>query len=345
MSHDLGVLLIGAGRYGAVHASAIAAAAGLRLAGVVDRHGATAQELADRWGVAWWADLDVALRRSGADVAAVVVPTAQHAGVVLEALGAGLDVLVEKPVCLDPADVVRLEEAARLQGRIIDVVSQRRFQSGIYAAKRALDAGALGRITSAQCDTSVWRSVSYFTEARWRGDAHSGGGNLLNHGMHALDLLLWLLGNAREVSAWRADSRVPGVTVEEVLVALLRFDDVLATLHASVASYPGERMRLTVTGEKGTLDVDDGSCTLVHLDDVTGEIVRRSWESADPDTALRAQYEDLVPVAGGQKPPRVGLDAGAHALHVASALLASAEGGGMTRKVAPAHASTMSPAR
>ncbi|MPV37965.1 Gfo/Idh/MocA family protein [Georgenia subflava] len=328
MSRGLGVLVVGAGHYGSVHADALARAAGVRLAGVVDDDARRAHRLAGHHDVPAWTDLDVAIEQSGADVAAVVVPTVHHADVAAHALRGGLHVVVEKPVCLDMADVHRLDAEALRQGKVIDVISQRRFQAGIYAAKQAVDAGVLGRVTSAQCDTSVWRDATYFTESPWRGDPARGGGNLFNHGMHALDLLLWFLGDAQEVAGWRSASRVPGVAVEELLVATLRFDEVLATLHASLVSFPGNRMRLTVTGERGTLDLDGGDATLVHLDAVTGEVVRRSWPSADPDTALRAQYEDLVHVVAGVRSPRVGLAAGARTVLTASALLTSAARGG-----------------
>lgn len=322
------VLLVGAGAFGASHGRAIDAAEGVELAGVVDSDASRAQQLADAFQVPFWTSIGRGASGSGSDIAAIVVPTRHHVGTAVEAIEAGLHVLVEKPVALDLAGVAHVEQVAHSQSRTIDIVSQRRYQSGIYAAWQMVRGGALGKITTAHCESNVWRDSSYFRSAPWRGDRSLGGGNLLNQGMHALDLLLWFLGDPIRATAFQRKSRFPGVKIEELLVGTIEFEGALASIQASLVARSGPGFLLSITGERGFLNIDSDQVILEYQRADSTEPARRTWAATDVVAALTRQYEHLPAIMSNTQPHRVGLRSGALALATGQALLASADGQG-----------------
>lgn len=317
------VLLIGAGAYARAHAQAIKDSPGLRLAAVVDRDAQRATELAEELGVAAYDDVEEACAQVHPEIATVVVPTAAHVDVALRALRSDVHVLLEKPLARSAEECEVLESEALTRGLLVDVVSQRRFQAGGAAVKDALSDGLLGRIGTAHLDTSVWRDDSYFTDAEWRGRAAAGGGNLLNHGWHALDLLVWFLGAPDDVRGYRRTSRVPGVDVEESLAAALRFPGgCLGVLEASLVARGGPRMRLTLTGDRGTAWVEDASAGITYVDD-DGVLHEQRWRSVDADEALREQYLAFARAITAGDPLRVGLAGALHTMRTAELVLAA----------------------
>jgi predicted dehydrogenase len=115
--------VIGAGHMGRLHAAKIAALrdgeGGVALAGVVDTHLDRAERLGSSWGAPAWTE--AAKLFAHADAVVVAVPTVAHFRVVREALAAGLDVLVEKPIAAALEEAEGLIEQAKAAGRVLQV--------------------------------------------------------------------------------------------------------------------------------------------------------------------------------------------------------------------------------
>lgn len=322
------VLLIGAGGFAASHARAMQAASQVELVGVVDVRADAAREFATRRDLPWWTDIEEAQHHVGANVASIVTPTVAHADAARKALGAGLNVLIEKPVCLRLEDVEEIRDLAGQQRLVVDVVSQRRLQTGIAIAHGAVTNGAIGPISSAICQSNVWRGPEYFRSAPWRGDPARGGGNLLNQGMHALDLLLWFMGEPRDVVARAKASRLVGVHVDEVIQGVIDFDGAIASMQASLVTRVEPSLHLQIFGDLGTVTVDDHRVRLVRWDEQRARELTDVWESGDVGSALTRQYERLSGLLSGADGPGTGLDSGALALRTALAMLESAADSG-----------------
>ncbi len=125
----------------------------------------------------------------------VIVATVhdQLAPLVEEALTAGAHVLVEKPAGLSTTQIDRLIECRRTAGRLVKVGFNHRFHPGIARAVEEVHSGRHGELMHLRGRYGHGGRVGY--EREWRSDpARSGGGELIDQGMHLLDLSNWLAG-------------------------------------------------------------------------------------------------------------------------------------------------------
>jgi predicted dehydrogenase len=110
------------------------------------------------------------------------------------ALQRGAHVLVEKPAGCRPADVVRIQRASQASGRLVKVGFNHRFHPGIHRAVTLARSGEHGPVLFVRGRYGHGGRPGY--EREWRADpARSGGGEIVDQGMHLLDLCYWLLGD------------------------------------------------------------------------------------------------------------------------------------------------------
>ena len=186
----LRVGIVGCGLIGRKRAQALGA--GDALVGVTDTVAAAATRLADEFAVPACHDLD-ALLALGSDVVIVAVTHDQLAGIVERALAAGAHVLVEKPAALGTAQVARLADAAASAGRRVKVGFNHRFHPGIERVAQEVHSGAHGELLHVRGRYGHGGRLGY--EQEWRTQpSRSGGGELIDQGMHLLDLVHWLAG-------------------------------------------------------------------------------------------------------------------------------------------------------
>jgi len=309
--------IVGAGAIGAVHARLIDSLDD-ELVAVVDLDLDRARQLADQHGARAYADAASAYPE--VDAVSICLPSALHAAAAIEALYAGKHVLVEKPVDITLAAADRLIAAQRETGLTVSVVSQRRFQEPARQIKHAVDSGSLGRITSGIVESAFYRPQSYYEGDDWRGTlAIDGGGALMNQGIHALDLLVWMLGRPVRVSAQTGQLAHHDIEVEDVAAATITFESgALGLLLASTAAYPGRPVRLSVHGDRGTAIMDEDRLVSLTTTDVP------LGEHSSVEQAHLAQYRDFVGAVAEGRLPAVGLSDGRRALATVLAVYESA---------------------
>ncbi len=250
--------IVGAGVIAATHAQAIAQIPVARLVAVTDTSLDSAKRLADAHGCAAEADLDALLARDDVGIVTVCVPTGLHAEVGVAAAASGKHLIVEKPidVTLEAAD--RLIGAARAAGVKLTVISQHRFDPGFAELRSLLDDGALGTPLLGEASTKWYRSQAYYDSGTWRGTWALDGGSLMNQGVHYVDLLLACMGPVAEVTAISA-TQTHHIEVEDVALALLRFrSGAVGTIVSSTSVFPGLAQRLEISGNQGTVVIEDG---------------------------------------------------------------------------------------
>src|SRR5690606_9552697 len=188
------------------------------------------------------------LAEADIDLVSVATPPSTHAALAIAALDAGVHVLVEKPMApsLDECDA--MIAAQKRSGKLLSVVAQNRFRDDLAALKAVVDSGLLGSISHVRVDSAWWRGLPYY-DLWWRGTwEKEGGGSTLNHAIHHIDLLLWLLGRPSEVTAMLANAQHDNAEVEDLSVAVFRYGRGLAQLTGSVVHH-GEEQEIVVQGE------------------------------------------------------------------------------------------------
>jgi predicted dehydrogenase len=140
------------------------------------------------------------------------------------ALTAGKHVLCEKPLARSAAEAVSAVDAARAAGRVLKVGFNHRHHPAVWEAHRRVATGVLGPLYFARCCYGHGGRPGYDRE--WRADPDlAGGGELLDQGVHALDLFRWFLGEVVQVTGQVNTFFWDVAPLEDNAFALLRFAD------------------------------------------------------------------------------------------------------------------------
>lgn len=248
-SQTLGWGIIGLGRIaGSQIAPAITACENSALVSVVSRDRGRAEEFARVHGAANALD-DYAkmLADPAVDAVYIATPNALHAEQAVAAARAGKHVLCDKPLALTAADASRCVQECRTAGTRLGITFQTRFHDGLADVAKLVRDGELGKVVVAEVTMSGGRNLP----RGWRTDpAVAGLGTLNNIGVHAFDVLRYLLGSEVTEVAAMADSE-PGFRIETTALVLLRFGSgALAYVHAN-QSAPHARDDIVLYGSEG----------------------------------------------------------------------------------------------
>lgn len=246
------VAIIGCGLIGQKRARAMGSA---RLVAVADAQAARAAALAAQVpGCVAEPDVQACLARP--DVDAVIIATTNDAlaSLTLAAVQAGKHVLVEKPAARNSAELRPVLEAATQQNVTVKVGFNHRFHPAFLQARKLVDEGALGPLLYIRGRYGHGGRIGYDRE--WRADpALSGGGELLDQGVHLIDLSRWFLGDFDRIEG-RVDTYFWDMPVEDNGFLSLRTSaGQLAWLHASCTEWKN-LFCFEIFGRDGKLQVD-----------------------------------------------------------------------------------------
>lgn len=338
--------ILGTGAVAHLHAQALALMPRVELVAVSDSSADRAADFAARWAAGGAVpsvhdSLESMLATAELDVVHLCTPPGGHAAQTNAVVGAGCDAIVEKPPAFSLAELDSMTAAAAAAGRRLAVVFQQRTGSAVQHVKRLLDAGAFGAPRFAICHT-LWHRDGDYYEVPWRGTwAGEGGGTLLSHGIHQLDLLAHLLGEWREASAtlWRLDR---DLETEDLATGTVLFEHAGTPVVASVVSTvlaPREQSIIRLDCERATIE-------LVHLyghgHDHWRITPAQSIDPAEaaqwalPETEVASGHDVLLAevyaaITAGRPVPPVAAEP-ARALEIVTALYASAGRGAVVTR-------------
>ena len=263
--------------------------------------------------------LDALLRSSEAVV--IASTNAAHHRYTVAAAGAGVHVLSEKPLATTIADARAMIDACRAAGVQLGVALPVRGSPALVALRDSIARGTLGRIRAVRATNPGQYP------GRWFGDPlEAGGGAVMDHTVHVVDAIRWLLGD--EVVRVQAElgSFLHGLAVEDCgLLTLDLRSGAFASIDCSwsrPATYPTwGGVTLHVVGERGTVDVDVFRQSLTHYDDAAGVTRLVGWGD-DLNAVMIGGFVDAI--LAGRPVPIDGED-GLRALEVARAAYRSAE--------------------
>lgn len=221
------IAVLGAGLIGRRHAEHVAGEA--TLAAIVDPAEA-ATTVARDLAVPLFASLEALLAVDKPDGLIIATPNQFHLPHGLQAIEAGIPVLIEKPIADSVDAAERLVQAADAADVPVLVGHHRRHNPLVDEAKKAIDAGRLGRVVAAHTTFWVHKPADYFDVA-WR--RQPGAGPVFINLIHDVDLLRYFCGDVASVQAVESNA-VRGNAVEDTAVILLKFKTgVLGTVSVS----------------------------------------------------------------------------------------------------------------
>lgn len=269
---------------------------------------------------------------ANADIDAISICTwnNSHAEIAIAALEAGKHVLVEKPLSMFVEQALAVEEAARKSGKIIQVGFVRRHADNTKILQQFIDQGDLGEIyyAKASCIRRLGNPGGWFSEV-----SKSGGGPLIDLGVHFIDLIWYLMGKPRPVSVsgntysklgnrshienlsfYKAADYDPTLNdVEDLANALIRFEngaslyiDLSFTLHAKE-----DEVSVKLYGDKGGAEIEPELSLITEKNhtilNVTPQIDNLGFDFGSAFTneinhfveCCRAGKETIAPVADG----------------------------------------------
>ena len=220
------------------------------------------------------------------DLVSICTPPFAHAKTAIDCLKAGVNVLVEKPMAASLEECDAMIEAAKSSGTTLACVAQNRFREPITALKKTLETGLIGRVTHAQVDSFWWRGLHYY-DMWWRGKWETeGGGCTLNHAVHHIDMLIWMLGLPEKVTAVISNAAHNNAEVEDISVAVLQYPQgSLAQITSSVIHH-GEEQQIIFQGEKARISAP----WKVYANTAAPN----GFPNPEHDTALEKKLNDFV---------------------------------------------------
>jgi predicted dehydrogenase len=268
-------------------------------------------------------------------IEAVVVATINKSllPVTLAAFQNGKHVLCEKPLGRNSREAGQMVAAARGAGRLLKVGFNHRYHPALQRSFELAQAGKIGELMSIRAAYGHGGRPGYDQE--WRGDADlAGGGELLDQGVHLVDLCRWFLGDFVEVSGMVATWFWKIAPLEDNGFALLRTArGQIALIHSSWTQWKN-LFRFEVFGRDGFLVVDGlgGSygperLTLGLRRPESGPPREQSWEFPGPDLSWQAEWQEFKTAIQEGREPLGNGDDGLQAARVIDALYASARSG------------------
>ena len=304
------VAIVGCGLIGQKRAKALAGAELVVCADVVrERAEALARTTPEARSAGTWRE---AVERPDVDLVLVATPHHMLAEITLAAVSAGKHVLVEKPAARCAAELGPVIDAAKRAGVLVRVGFNHRYHPGARQARALVDAGGVGDLLYVRGRYGHGGRVGY--EKEWRADpAQSGGGELVDQGVHLIDLARWFLGDFEEVHGF-AQTYFWDMPAEDNGFLLLRTPKrQVALLHASWTEWKnlfsfeifGRTGKLELTGLGGSYGVE--RLAYYRMLPEMGPPETTIWEYPMPDTSWEQEFAEFVEDMRLGRQPAVGL--------------------------------------
>ena len=226
----------------------------VRIAALVDIIPGKAEKVRAQYGLDCDCYLDhhEILGRSDITLVDCCTPPYVHAEITINALHAGKNAICEKPMAASLEECDAMIRARDESGMKLSIIAQNRFRKPIRDLKALLDSGIAGPVRSAQIDSFWWRGHCYY-DLWWRGTwEKEGGGCTLNHAVHHIDMLGWMMGLPQRVTSVLANTAHDNAEVEDLSMSIMEYPGALALLTASVVHH-GEEQTLTFQCEKAKI--------------------------------------------------------------------------------------------
>ena len=324
--YPLSLAQVGCGLIGRKRALAIGAIPEISLGHAIDTDAGRAEEVARLCpGCRPGADLEAVWADKGVTAVLISTPNAQLVPTALEAVRRGRHALIEKPGGLNAGELRSLQEEARKAGVLVRVSYNHRFHPALQKARELVDEGALGPLMFIRGRYGHGGRKGYDRE--WRADpGKSGGGELIDQGVHLIDLASWFLGDFSEVEGHASTLYWDMPVDDNAFLSLRTAEGKTAWLQASCTEWKnlfsfeiyGRNGKIAIDGLGGSYGVE--RLAFYRMLPEMGPPETKIWEFPQGDASwaleLKAFAEDIL--LGREPVP--GLGEGIRTLEIVEAI-------------------------
>lgn len=267
------IALVGFGGMAGWHYDLIQGLDELEVAGIWDIK-AERREYAKEKGLFVYDGLASLLADEATDLVLVATPNDVHKEIAIQALKAGKNVVCEKPVTLNSADLQEMIDTAKQCGKLLTVHQNRRWDEDYLTVKELLKQQKLGEIFRIESRVHGSRGIP----GDWRQLKECGGGMVLDWGVHLLDQILLMFPGAKLLTVYGTLTNVTNQLVDDGFTAELTFNNGIRVLVEVGTSNFISLPRWYVLGADGSAVIEDW--------EMNGKVV----------TACGVNEKDVVPV-------------------------------------------------
>ncbi len=272
------VAVIGCGNVSKMHFAALNEISDIKITAVADIKPERADAKAAEYSAKAYYDFDELLANEALDVIHVCTPHYLHTPMAVKALKKGINVLLEKPCSVSIAEVDELRKAQKESGKQLAVCFQNRYNNCVQNAKRIIDSGGMGGVKAIRAFVTWDRDEKYYSDD-WHGTLDKEcGGVLINQSIHTMDLVQYLGGDCKKVTAHTSTDRLKGkIEVEDTANALLELENsVTAIFYATLAYAENSDVFIDIVLEKGKLRIEGEKLFSTDSDGITTQITEKS---------------------------------------------------------------------
>ncbi len=297
------VAVIGCGGVSKMHFKALEEIPTAQLVAAVDIKPERADARAAEYGVKAYYDFDELLCNEAVDAIHICTPHYLHTPMAIKALSKGINVLLEKPCSVSIEEIELLRKAQKESEKQLGICFQNRYNNCVQQAKKIIDSGEMGKVKSVRAFVTWNRGEGYYSDD-WHGTLDKEcGGVLINQAIHTVDLVQYLGGKCKKVTAHVSNDHLKGVIeVEDTASALLELENgVTAVFYATLAYAENSEVFIELAFESGKLRIEgeklfkfgtDGKCTEIAGNPNITYHGRNYWGSGH--SALIKDYYDRL---------------------------------------------------
>lgn len=280
-----------------------------------------------------WRD---AVSDPGVGIVLVLTYPDSHAEIAIAALESGKHVLCEKPLTRTLDEARALAATATRTGRVLKCGFNHRHHPAVLAAHKLVMAGEIGKPTFGRARYGIGGRTGI--EKEWRSDPRVvSGGQLMEQGIHVVDLFRWFIGEVARVTGFTSTTRWPIAPLEDNGFALLETTSgAICSVHSSLTQWTN-LFEFEVYGETGSVTIEGLGTSYgveklhVARHDPTGPFAKNTIEFRGGDGSWKSEWDELLRAIDERRAPLGSGDDGLRAMEIVDAVYSAARTGQAVR--------------
>lgn len=325
--------IVGCGFIAKKHAKAIQEIDGANLVAVSDKIPEAMTFYVEEYGAEPYTDLSDMLEKKDIDIVCICTPTGLHAPLAIQVANAKKHIILEKPIAMTLEETDQIIDVCHNNGVKLSIVHPNRYRPVVKELRKIMDQNLLGKISHANAIVNWNRNQEYYDQSPWRGTKSFDGGALMNQAIHNLDLLLWFMGDVKQLYSMEA-TRLRNIEAEDVSSGVVQFESgALGLIQASTTVYPKNyEESITIFGEKGTVKIGGPNAIYfehLEIEGMSNEEAEQLKERIKQDPWGKPGHqcilEDMIDAIRNNRPPAITGEEGRKSLELVLSLYKSAE--------------------